>query len=101
MTQQKCPKCRSTSQEVILRDTEIIQGVTYEKLYCTDCSKVWEDVFLSDDDPMPFGKHKGKKMKEVPASYLDWLSDQWKVDTLVRRYIKKNWKAIEAELEGR
>ena len=28
---------------------------------------------LTDDDPMPFGKYKGQKMLDVPASYLFWL----------------------------
>jgi uncharacterized protein (DUF3820 family) len=30
---------------------------------------------LTDLDPMPFGKHKGTIMQEVPASYLAWLKD--------------------------
>jgi hypothetical protein len=28
---------------------------------------------LFDNDPMPFGKHKGTRMEDVPASYLHWL----------------------------
>jgi hypothetical protein len=28
---------------------------------------------LTDLSPMPFGKHKGTPMQEVPASYLHWL----------------------------
>ncbi len=28
---------------------------------------------LTDDSPMPFGKHRGEKMADVPASYLLWL----------------------------
>jgi hypothetical protein len=28
---------------------------------------------LEDDDLMPFGKYKGEKMSDVPASYLHWL----------------------------
>jgi len=28
---------------------------------------------LEDTDIMPFGKHKGLQMQEVPASYLHWL----------------------------
>jgi len=30
---------------------------------------------LTDNDPMPFGKHKGTAMANVPADYLMWL---WK-----------------------
>lgn len=28
---------------------------------------------LTDLDPMPFGKHKGVPMQDVPASYLHYL----------------------------
>lgn len=28
---------------------------------------------LTDTDPMPFGKHKGEPLQDVPASYLAWL----------------------------
>ena len=30
---------------------------------------------LQDSDPMPFGKHKGKRLDQVPVRYLLWL---WK-----------------------
>lgn len=26
-----------------------------------------------DTDPMPFGKHRGELLQDVPASYLGWL----------------------------
>lgn len=28
---------------------------------------------LNDIDNMPFGKHKGQPMQDIPASYLKWL----------------------------
>lgn len=31
---------------------------------------------LTDTDAMPFGKHKGDRMQDVPAQYLLWLRDQ-------------------------
>jgi Putative quorum-sensing-regulated virulence factor len=31
---------------------------------------------MKDSDEMPFGKHKGEKLGDVPASYLLWLADQ-------------------------
>lgn len=34
------------------------------------------DLEITDDTPMPFGKHKGKPMGEVPTNYLDWLARQ-------------------------
>lgn len=31
---------------------------------------------LTDEDPMPFGKHRGKKIKDLPVDYMDWLLAQ-------------------------
>lgn len=35
-----------------------------------------EERTFTHDDLMPFGKHKGKKLRDVPASYLLWWQDQ-------------------------
>lgn len=36
---------------------------------------------LNDDDRMPFGKHKGKRLGEVPDCYWFWFLDQeWAKD---------------------
>lgn len=31
---------------------------------------------LTGTDPMPFGKHKGTPMGEVPQEYLQWIMEQ-------------------------
>ena len=31
---------------------------------------------LTDDDLMPWGDHKGTPMRDVPLTYLAWLSNQ-------------------------
>lgn len=50
---------------------------------------------------MPFGKHAGKKLDEVPLMYLDWLLGQdWLRDNLrepIRLYL--NDPVIERQLE--
>lgn len=33
---------------------------------------------FTDSDQMPFGKHRGKKMEDVPASYLHWYYHECK-----------------------
>lgn len=52
---------------------------------------------LTDSDLMPFGKYKGSKMEDVPASYLLWL---WNDDVShpgVRAYIEDAMSALEKE----
>ena len=56
---------------------------------------------LTDNDPMPFGKYKGKPMRDVPATYLDWLYDQpwlpkW---PRVAAYIDTNMNCVIKELK--
>ena len=41
---------------------------------------------LHDDSKMPFGKHKGKRLIEVPVSYWKWFLKQpwcWKESALM------------------
>lgn len=45
---------------------------------------------------MPFGKHKGKSMEDVPASYLLWLRDNG-VSGDVKDYIEENLSALQKE----
>jgi hypothetical protein len=61
---------------------------------------------LTDESPMPFGKHKGTEMSDVPADYLLWLGEQmahedslpdWKKP--VYDYIEDNYEALQKEVE--
>ena len=59
---------------------------------------------LTDTSPMPFGKHAGKQMQKVPASYLLWLDSEMERAAncdgprrAVREYINENRKALESE----
>jgi uncharacterized protein (DUF3820 family) len=54
---------------------------------------------LNDNSPMPFGKYKGQKMENVPASYLLWLYDENKCNREVRDYIKDNLDVLEDEIK--
>lgn len=49
---------------------------------------------MTDQDLMPFGKHKGEKMENVPASYLLWLRDQGVGHPGVKAYIEENLAAL-------
>ena len=55
---------------------------------------------LNDTDKMPFGKHKGQLMQDVPASYLHWLWSNGKKDDKlcpVADYIGRNLGALARE----
>lgn len=55
-------------------------------------------IKLTDDSPMPFGKFKGKRMEEVPASYLHWLwTQESSKETSVMLYIKDNMGSLKQE----
>lgn len=59
---------------------------------------------LTDTDAMPFGKHRGELMQDVPASYFHWL---WTNDRdpmslkasfdPVANYIHRNLTALKQE----
>jgi len=65
-----------------------------------------ENTELTDDDPMPFGKYgpppkgQGKKMKDVPASYLLWLYDEGTKHKGVHGYIEANLDCLQQECPG-
>lgn len=50
---------------------------------------------------MPFGKHKGQDMENVPASYLLWLFEQDWISQWpdVKGYIDKNTAGIKKQIE--
>lgn len=56
---------------------------------------------LSDDSLMPFGKHKGIMMMNVPASYLHWLwtnGKKYETKTCsVAAYIEENLEGLKME----
>ena len=57
---------------------------------------------MNDEDLMPFGKHKGTPIGEVPASYLIWVLEQdwaeeWKA---VYDYCLKHERQLLQEKEG-
>ena len=56
---------------------------------------------LQDVDLMPFGPHRGTRMMDVPASYLDILRDaKWLESSYpaVADYIERAAKAIDQDL---
>ena len=52
---------------------------------------------LTDSSPMPYGKHRGLKMEDVPADYLLWLYKNDKTNEEVREYIEENLDVLNKE----
>jgi hypothetical protein len=56
---------------------------------------------VSDDSIMPFGKHKGKTLGEIDASYLLWLADEAKEPPdFIIAYVKDKRVQLEQEVES-
>ena len=55
---------------------------------------------LTDTDPFPFGKHKGKPMSDVPVDYLHWYWHKTdRTNPAVSEYIARNMDALSLENE--
>lgn len=52
---------------------------------------------FTDESIMPFGKHKGEKLENVPASYFLWLWNEGVSDEGVRGYIVLSFDALVQE----
>lgn len=54
---------------------------------------------MNDNSIMPFGKHKGKKLANVPAQYLLWLYNQQEfvISSNLKDYISDNLEVLQQE----
>lgn len=52
---------------------------------------------MTDNSIMPFGKHRGKRLADVPAVYLMWLSSKGCTHAGVSKYILSNFGEINYE----
>ena len=52
---------------------------------------------ITDNTPMPFGKHQGKAMINVPAQYLLWLYNEGCSHPGVKKYIIDNLDGLRKE----
>jgi uncharacterized protein (DUF3820 family) len=54
---------------------------------------------LTDDSLMPWGKHKGMQMANVPADYLLYLYEEDKMSGEVLEYVKDNIEVLRQEIK--
>ena len=64
---------------------------------------------LTDESIMPFGKHKGEALEDVPAKYLLWLSGEIlqkqessrsKFETALSEYVEENYELLKQEAQN-
>jgi uncharacterized protein (DUF3820 family) len=53
---------------------------------------------LTDESPMPYGKHKGVAMANVPADYLLYMYNQDMLTEEVSAYVEDNMDVLEQEV---
>lgn len=54
-------------------------------------------MVYADTTPMPWGRHKGKAMANVPADYLLWLLNCKYIDGPLKTYIVNNLDALKKD----
>jgi uncharacterized protein (DUF3820 family) len=54
---------------------------------------------MTDNDLMPFGVHKGKKMCNVPDSYLKWLYESNLCFGAIKKYIEENAQSLNLTIQ--
>lgn len=54
---------------------------------------------MNDNSIMPFGKHQGEKLANVPAAYLIWLHKEGKCFGELKKYIEENMDVLKEEVE--
>jgi len=53
---------------------------------------------MDDNSLMPFGKHKGEKLANVPDSYLLYIYQQGWAKGPLKKYIEENLDSIEPSM---
>ena len=69
-------------------------GITHIRVECLECKKFikWKEQPVQNSK-LWFGKHKGKKISEVPTDYLEWYRDNGDNKKLIRKinkYLSEN-----------
>lgn len=54
-------------------------------------------VKMDDNSLMPFGKHKGEKLANLPAGYLLFIYDNFQLHDNLKKYIEDNMQVLKQE----
>ena len=56
---------------------------------------------MKDDSIMPYGKHQGTELANVPAEYFIWMYDNDKLSRDLKQYVEENMDALILETRGK
>lgn len=54
-------------------------------------------LVITENSPMPYGKYKGKKIKDLPSDYLLWLYYNNRAIMAIRSYVEKHIRELEQQ----
>lgn len=85
-----CPHCQSTEYRTEVSGPHI-------KAICAKCDRYIKFIpqGMTEDSEIGFGKHVGKKLKEIPPQYFIWMYDNAKVTGSLKRWIEQNRSTLE------
>lgn len=49
-------------------------------------------ILLNEHSIMPYGKYKGRQIKDVPADYLLWLYYNDRASPEIEEYVEEIWR---------
>lgn len=86
--------CDCGSKEQLMVEQEFKNKTVHIRLDCMGCGKFLRYLPQSnvnnDDFVMPFGKHKGKNIKDVPSDYLQWIYEKSDLSENIKKRAKSN-----------
>lgn len=79
-------KCVCGCHLFLVKEKKASNGITHVGAYCADCDKwlQWLPAMIEQgtnglvhagEVEIPFGKHKGTKLKDLEKQYLQWLAE--------------------------
>ncbi len=80
-----------------------LQDADGRSLMRTATPDMTSEAPLADDTAMPFGKHKGTPLDDIPTTYLHWLyhNGEGCQNPVIVAYIEKHWADLKADSPSR
>lgn len=77
-----------------LDDVQVLYQVFQKMIDDLSYEKVYELLHQKKKIRMPFGKHRGKVLKDVPKGYVNWLLENKVFDKIENQELKKEFEKL-------